>query len=116
MSTKKIVAIVAVLLIMTVGFGVAAYNNWQQLKNRSGNPAVAARHAVEARDLDTFKKFVDLDKLIEQAAQEILTEQINSTLSPTAYSMDKLQQQYDELKPDFIKSARTAAEEYITAG
>ena len=116
MTTKKILAAVAVLLILTVAVGVAAYQNWQELKKHSGNPAVSARQAVEAHDLETFKKFVDLDKLLEQAAEEILTEQINSTLAPTAYSMDELQSRYDKLKPDFVKSARAAAEEYISAG
>ena len=116
MNTKKILAAVAVLLILAVAVGVAAFQNWQELKKRSGNPAVVARHAVEAHDLETFKKAVDLDALIEQAAEEILTEQINSTLAPTAYSMDELNLRYEKLKPDFVNAARAAAEEYITAG
>ncbi|MBR3498669.1 MAG: hypothetical protein IKO05_06740 [Selenomonadaceae bacterium] len=116
MNTKKILAAVAVLLILTVAVGVAAFNSWQELKNRSGNPAVAARHAVEAHDLAAFKNLVDLDKLINQAAEEILTAQINSTLPPTAYSMDELQSRYDKLKPDFVNAARAAAEEFISTG
>ena len=116
MNTKKILAAVAVLLILAVAVGVAAFQNWQELKKRSGNPAVVARHAVEAHDLETFKKAVDLDALIEQAAEEILTEQINSTLAPTAYSMDELNLRYEKLKPDFVNAARAAAEEYIMAG
>jgi len=113
---QKILAAIAVLLIMTVAVGVAAYHNWQQLKNRSGNPAIIARQAVEAHDLETFNKCVDLDKLIDIAAEEILTEQINSTLAPTAYSMDELQNRYDKLKPDFVSSARALAIEYILTG
>lgn len=113
---KKVLAVIVILLILTVAVSVAAYNNWQQLKNRSGNPAIIARQAIEARDLETFKKYVDLDKLIDSAAKEILTEQINSTIAPTAYSMDELQRRYDELKPDFVNCARAAAEEYISTG
>jgi len=116
MNTKKILAAVAVLLILTVAVGVAAFQNWQELKKRSGNPAIVARHAVEAHDLETFKKAVDLDALIERAAAEILSAQINSTLAPTAYSMDELQLRYDKLKPDFVNAATAAAEEYITTG
>lgn len=116
MNTKKFLATVIVLLILTVAVGVGVFYNWQELKNRSGNPAVVARHAIEAHDLETFKKCVDAEKLIERAAEEILTEYINSTLPPTAYSMDELQLRYDKLKPDFVKSARAAAEEYISAG
>ena len=116
MNTKKILAAVVVLLIVTIAVGVGVYNNWQQLKNRSGNPAIIARRAIEAHDLETFKEHVDLDALINEAAAEILTEHINATLDPTAYSMDELQNRYDQLKPDFVKSARAAAEEYISTG
>ena len=115
-NTKKIMAAVAVLLILTVAIGVAAFQNWQELSKRKGNPAVGARHAVESRDLETFKECVDLDAMIERAAAEILSAQINSTLAPTAYSMDELQKRYDQLKPDFVNSATSAAEEYITTG
>ena len=116
MNNKKILAAVAVLLLLTIAVGVGVYHNWQQLKNRSGNPAVVARQAVEARDLETFKKYVDTDALIEQAAEEILSLHINATLAPTAYSMDDLQNRYDQLKPDFVKSAQAAMEEYISTG
>ena len=116
MNTKKFLAIIIVLLILTIAVGVGVFYNWQDLKTRNVNPAVVARHAIEAHDLETFKKCVDMNKLIERAAEEILTEYINSTLNPTAYSMDELKIRYDKLKPDFVKSARAAAEEYISTG
>ena len=115
MNKKFLIAIVA-LIILTIGIGVGAWHNWQSIKKRSGNPAVLARQAVEARDLETFKKCVDLDKLIERAAEEILSAQINSTVAPSTYSMDELQLQYDKLKPDFVNSAHAAIEEYISTG
>lgn len=116
MNTKKFFAVVVVILLLTIAVGVGIFYNLQDLKKRSGNPAVVARQAIEAHDLEAFKKCVDLDKLIEQAAEEILTEQINSTLNPTAYSMDELRLRYEKLKPDFVNSARAAAEEYISTG
>ena len=116
MNTKKFLAVAIVLLILAVAIGAAAYHNWQKLRNRSDNPAVLARQAIEAHDLETFKRYVDLDKVIDAAAEEILTEQINSTLAPTAYSMNELQSLYDKLKPDFVKCAKAAAEEYISTG
>lgn len=113
---KKFLAAIAVLLIITAGVGVAAYQSLQQLKNHSDNPAIVARQAIEAHDLEKFNQCVDLDKLLDAAAKEILTEQINSTLAPTAYSMDDLQSRYDKLKPDFMDSARALAVEYILTG
>ena len=115
-NTKKIIALVAVLLILTVAVGFGVYHNVQQLQKRSANPVVVAGQAVEAHDLETFKKHVDLDALIKNAAEEILSAQINSTLTPTAYSMDELQRRYDRLEPDFINAAKSAAEEYISTG
>ena len=117
MNTKKIfAAAVVALLILTVAVGVGAFQNFQELKKRSGNPALVARQAVEAHDLETFEKAVDLDKMIERAAEEILTEQINSTLAPTAYSMDELNLRYEKLKPDFVNAAHAAVEEFISTG
>lgn len=116
MNTKKFLAAIAVLLLLAIVVGFGAFYNLQQLKNHSDNPAVLARRAVDARDLTTFEKYVDTDALIENAAEQILTAHINSTLAPTAYSMDELQSRYDALKPDFVQSARKALEEYISAG
>ena len=117
MNTKKILAAVAVLLLLLIALGIGIYGNVQQLMNRPVSATKAARQAIEAHDLDAFKQYVDIDAIIDQAAEQILTAQINSTLAPTAYSMDELQTRYEnQLKPDFVKSARAALDEYITTG
>lgn len=115
-NTKKILAAIAVLLIVIVALCFGISQNLHQLINRNLTATQAARNAIEAHDLAAFKKFVDTDALIEQAAEEILSEHINSTLSPTAYSTAALKQRYEELKPDFISSARAAVDEYISTG
>lgn len=116
MSTKKFLAAIVVLLIVLVALCVGISYNIQQLNNRQESATAAARHALEAHDLENFKKYVDTDALINQAAAEILAAHINSTLAPTAYSMDELQRRYEQLKPDFVNSARAALDEYITTG
>ncbi len=114
---KKIAAAAAVVLIVLTALGVGIYQNMQVLAARPGTATQEARKALDAHDLDTFQKYVDTDKLLEQAAEQILTEQINSALTPAAYSTGDIQERYEnQLKPDFIKSARTALEEYITTG
>ena len=45
-----------------------------------------------------------------------MSAQINETIAPTAYSMDQLKLRYEQLKPDFVNSARAAVDEYITSG
>lgn len=116
MNNKKILAAIAVLLIATVAIGFAVFQNIEQLRNHNLTATQEARKAIEAHDLAAFKKFVDTDAIIEQAAAEILSEHINSTMTPTAYSTAALQQRYNELKPDFINTARAALDEYITTG
>lgn len=113
---RTLIGIVGIILFALMLGGIFAVRFWQQQQRLNENPAILARQAVEAHDLETFKQYVDLDKLIDIAAEEILTEQINSTLAPTDYSMDELQSRYDNLKSDFVKSARSAAEEYISTG
>ena len=108
--------IAVVIMVSLIVGGIVASRVWYQKKQLSENPTILARQAVEARDLETFKRYVDLDKMIDAAAEEILTEQINSTIAPTAYSMEEVQSRYDELKLDFVKCAKAAAEEYISTG
>lgn len=116
-TTKKILAAVAVLLILLVIVCFGISQNLQNLREKNITATQAARKAVEAHDLEAFKKYVDTENLIDLAAKEILPAQINSTLDPTTYSTDAIQTRYDnELKPDFVKSARAALEEYITTG
>ena len=116
MTTKKILALIAVLLILTVFVGIGVFYNIQSLKGRNLTATAAARQAIQSHDLEAFKKVVDTDALIDQAAAEILSAQINATLAKTAYSMDELQRQYEQLKPNFISAANSALDEYITTG
>ena len=116
MPSPKIMLIAVIIMLSLIIGGILASRSWYKQKQLSENPTILARQAIEAHDLETFKRYVDLDKMIDTAAEEILTEQINSTLAPTAYSMDELQQRYDKLKLDFVKCAKAAAEEYISTG
>ena len=113
----KIFAAVAVFLIVMIALGVGIYDNVQKLMNRPGTATQEARKAIEAHDLAKFNQYVDTNALIEQAAEQILTAQINSSMTPATYSVDEIKTRYEnQLKPDFVKSARAALDEYITTG
>lgn len=117
MNKKKFFTALGVFLILIGVTGLGIYYNLQKFGNKPVHTLRAAREAIESRDLATFKKYVDTDAIIELAAQEILTVQINSEILPTAYSMDELQTRYEnQLKPDFMKTARAALDEYISSG
>lgn len=116
LTTKKFLALIAVMLVAMVAICIGISQNIQQLLNRTPTATLAARQAVQSHDLEAFKKVVDTDALIEQAAAEFLSAQINATLAPTAYSMDELQRRYEQLKPEFVSAATAALDEYITTG
>ena len=113
----KILAAAAVFLIVMTALGVGIYDNIQKIMNRPGTATQEARKALEAHDLAKFNQYVDTDALIDRAATQILTEQINSSVDPTAYSIEEIHSRYEnQLKPDFVQSARAALEEYIKTG
>ena len=117
MNTKNILTAIGIFLILIGVTGIGIYHNIQKFDNKPANSLIIAREALERRDLETFKKYVDTNALIKIAAEEILTEQINSEILPTAYSMGEIQNRYEnELKPDFISSAQTALDKYILTG
>lgn len=117
MKTKYILTAIGIFLILIGVMGIGIYYNLQKFGNKPIHSLRAARDAIESHNLATFKKYVDTDAIIETAAREILTVQINSEIMPTAYSMDELQTRYEnQLKPDFMKSARAALDEYISTG
>lgn len=116
MNTKTILLIIGVLLILTGIVGLGTFYAYKQIKSLPANPVRAARNAVDKHDINEFRKFVDMDALLDEAAKEILTAQINATLDPTAYSMDEVNRRYENQKADFVSSARAAAEEFISTG
>ena len=118
-NTKKIWAagIAVVIICILVALGVGIYQNVQVLAARPGTATQEARKAIEAHDLAAFEKYVDTNAIIEQAAAQILPEQINSSIDTMTYSTDALKTRYEnELKPDFVQSARAALDEYIATG
>ena len=117
MNTRNFFIAIGIFLILIGVTGIGTFYNLQKLQNPALQSLNAAREAIENHDLEAFNKYVDTDALIDIAAKEILTEKINSEILPTAYSMDELNNRYENiLKPDFMKSARAALDEYILTG
>ncbi len=117
MKTKYILTAIGIFLILIGVMGIGIYYNLQKFGDKPIHSLRAARDAIESRDLATFKKYVDTDAILETAAREILTVQINSEIMPSVYSLDELKTRYEnQLKPDFMKSARAALDEYILTG
>ena len=105
--------IIPLFLIAAVGAGVLGA--YAQIKKQPSNSLKIIRTAINDHDVETFNKFVDVDKILETAAAEILAEKINE--DKTAYSMQQASNVYNnEMKPDFINVTKNAVAEYIKNG
>ena len=112
---KKILLIlIPVILIVAVGIGaVIAFSSSGK---PSKNPMKNLRQSVEKHDAERFYTILDVDKVLDSAAEEILTAQINSKIDVLAYSTQEFQTAYKNLKPDFIDAAKVAVDEYVKTG
>lgn len=111
---KILLIIIPVLLIIAVSIGaVIAYTSTGK---SSTNPIKILRQAISNHDAEKFYKIVDIDAVLNSAAEEILTAQINSTVDALAYSTQNYVETYENLKPDFTTSAKNYLDEYISTG
>ena len=114
---KKILTIVLPLvLVALVAMGVCSWQAMQKVQTLPGYSMKTILDAAESHDAATFHKLVDSDKIIETAAEEILTAKINSEINSTTYSTLELSNTYENLKQDFIDAAKIALENYILTG
>ena len=110
--------LILIPLILTVAVGMGAWRTYMQMKTLPINSLKSVRQSIASHDIETFYKLVDVDAAINAAAEEILTEQINSDpKNSAAYSMQQMNNLYQTtLKPDFINSAKAATDEYVSKG
>ena len=112
---KKILLIASVIVFLIVAVGIGAFIGYMQLKKQPANSFSVIREAIAEHDAEKFYSLVDIDAVLNSAAEEILVEQINQ--DPTAYSTQQAAALYNnELKPDFISVTKRAVDEYLTSG
>ncbi len=112
---KKVLLIFIPLIIATAaGFG--AYRAYLQLRTLPGNSIKIIRASISNHDSDTFEKYVDVDAILNSAADEILTAQINSGTNSTTYSMQDLENLFNARKTEFLQVAPIVLHEYILHG
>ena len=114
-TLKKIVLAVSAIVFLLVVVGIGVGIGYMQLKKQPANSFNVIRTAINDHDSETFYSLVDIDAVLNSAAEEILVEQINQ--DKTAYSMQQAASLYNnELKPDFISVTKRAVDEYLTTG
>ena len=115
MPLKKILIAAIAFVVILAAVGIGLFISYNQMKKLPANSFKTIRDAIAAHDAATFYKMVDIDAILNTAAEEILVEQLNQ--DTTAYSMQEVANTYNnELKPDFISVTKRAVDEYLTTG
>ena len=112
---KKFLLIIFLLIIL-VALGIGSFRAYNQLKNMPIKSMTNIQDTIDQRDTENFYKLVDVDNVLNTAAEEILTAQINSEINSTAYSMQEVANIYEQRKPEFISASKSAVNDYITGG
>ena len=109
---KKFLLIIF-LLIVLIGLGIGSYRAYNQLKNLPVKSMTTIQDALNHGDKENFYKLVDVEKVLDDAAREILTLKINSEINSTSYSMQEIENLYNQRKPEFIEVSKAALEDYL---
>lgn len=107
---------VLITIILLAGFGLGALRAYRQMQATPTNSLKIIRESLKKNDSETFYKFFDVDKVLENAAKEILTAQINSELNSTNYSTQEIQNTFENRKIEFISSAKNSLNDYVSSG
>lgn len=110
---KKILFLAIILLI---GLGLGAYRTYNQMQTSPAVSIKAVRESLANHNAEIFYNLVEVNSLLEDAAQEILTAQINSEIDSTTYSTQDLENIYNTRKTEFISATKTAVENYVVDG
>ena len=113
---KFLIIAVPLILVALTAVGVCSWQALQKVQTLPSNSVKTIRDTVARRDAEKFYRLVDVDKVIEIAAEEILTAKINSEINSTVYSTLELSNQYENLREDFIYAAKTALNDYLAKG
>ena len=112
----KKVLLILIPIVVVVAVGVGAFIAFASSDGRSKNPIKNIRQSIAKHDADNFYNMVDVDAVVDDAAEQILSAQINSNVDALAYSTQNFVTEYETLKPDFVAAAKSAIDEYISKG
>ena len=103
-------------IILLIALGVGAFRAYKQIQTTPASSIKMIRDAISSHDAVTFNNLFDVDAVLNMAAEEILTAQINSEINSTTYSAQDLANVYETKKADFLPSAKNAIENYVSSG
>ena len=113
---KFLIIAVPLILVAAVAMGVCSWQAMQKVQTLPSYSIKIIRESAENHDAETFYRLVDTEKILEIAAEEILTEKINDGLNSMTYSTLELSNTYENLREDFIGTGKIFLKDYISTG
>lgn len=105
--------IIIPFIIVVIALG--AFIGYSQVKKTPTNSLNMIRNTISGRNVEEFHRLVDVDKILDNAADEILLEKMDE--DKTAYSVQQVAEVYNnQIKPDFLNNTKKAIDEYILTG
>ncbi len=105
--------IIVPFIIVVIALG--AFIGYSQVKKTPTNSLNMIRNTISGRNVEEFHRLVDVDKILDNAADEILLEKMDE--DKTAYSVQQVAEVYNnQIKPDFLNNTKKAIDEYILTG
>ena len=110
---KKYLILIPIFLVVVVGAGI--FGAMQVQKTKPSYSIDHIRNSIANHDYAAFSSYVDVDKIINHAADEILMQQLAEDEVTT--SMQELKSRFEnQMKPEFIDVIKRATEEYVSTG
>ena len=101
--------------ILIVAIAIGAFLGYSQIKKTPSSAIKIIRNTINEHNVEAFHRLVDVDNILDNAADTILTEKLNE--NTTAYSVQQVAEVYNnQMKPDFLNVTKSAVDEYIQTG
>lgn len=108
--------LVFIPIVLLIALGVGSFRAYKSIQTTPTSSIKIIRDAISAHDATTFNSLFNVDSVLNNAAEEILTAKINSEVNSTTYSAQDLANIYETRKADFLTSAKAAVENYVANG
>ena len=98
-----------------VGLLAGTYGAYTFQQSSPAHSLKLIRMTIADHDWEGFRNYVNVDGIIESAAEDILTEKVEQ--DKEAYSMQQMTENYEEkLKPEFVGAMGKAFADYVSKG
>ena len=116
MNNKILMIILPLMIIVAVAVGIGSYRANLEVQKLPANSIKIIRESVDANNFGTFKKLVDIDAVLDTAAEEIATAYLNDSTNSMTYSTLEMQNRYAALREDFLAATKVAVKDYVAQG